>query len=286
MRAPRSRSGAPRIQPQAKANTDAAASAVNALQTQSLEASAKAQADSQAIARRAAESQSLLTSMSEVTEAAKGSYSRVSDYEDKIRQLENDFSALSAKIEALLPGATSAGLASSFRDQKTRFDRPQLMWGAIFIGSLVGLAAAGLLGFNPQGGGTLSWQIVLPHVLDRLPIAVPLVWLALYAQRNFTLALRLQEDYAFKEATSTAFEGYKREMASIAGSGGTEQLVPILTLCDNVLTTLGQRPGRLYEGKHEDLTPLTPLSKFLKESRLLSLFVKSKPEEGSTAKPG
>jgi hypothetical protein len=51
-----------------------------------------------------------------------------------------------------------------------------------------------------------------------------------------------------------------------------EQLAPILTLCDNVLKTLGQRPGRLYDGKHDDVTPLSPVMKLIKETPILSVL--------------
>ena len=95
--------------------------------------------------------------------------------------------------------------------------------------------------------------------MNRLPFVIPLVWLAIYAGRHYSLALRLQEEYAFKEALSTAFEGYKREMASIP-SGAEGTATPLVTLCENVLTTLAQRPGRIYEGRHHDITPLAPLA--------------------------
>jgi hypothetical protein len=73
------------------------------------------------------------------------------------------------------------------------------------------------------------------------------------------LALRMQDEYAFKEALSATFEGYKREMAGIQVS--ETAVAPLLTLCENVLLTLAQRPGRIYEGHHEDITPLAPLTK-------------------------
>jgi len=40
------------------------------------------------------------------------------------------------------------------------------------------------------------------------------------------LALRVQEEYAFKEAISATFEGYKREMANIPGA--ETRVLPIL----------------------------------------------------------
>jgi hypothetical protein len=86
----------------------------------------------------------------------------------------------------------------------------------------------------------------------RLPIMAPLIWLAIYAGRNYMNSLRLEEDYAYKEAISTAFEGYKREMEKIAG-GDAVSLAPITILCTNVLRAIAERPGRIYEGKQQDI---------------------------------
>jgi hypothetical protein len=96
-----------------------------------------------------------------------------------------------------------------------------------------------------------------------LPIVGPLVWLGIYAGRNYMLALRMQDEYAFKEAVSATFEGYKREMGAIEVNGAETK--PLLRLCENVLATLSERPGRIYEGHQEDITPLAPLTKLLRE---------------------
>jgi hypothetical protein len=84
------------------------------------------------------------------------------------------------------------------------------------------------------------------------------VWLAIYAGRNYMLSLRLEEDYAYKEALSTAFEGYKREMEKITVTGDDGQS-PITTLCINVLKAIAERPGRIYEGKHQDINLATEI---------------------------
>jgi hypothetical protein len=51
-----------------------------------------------------------------------------------------------------------------------------------------------------------------------------------------------------------SFEGYKREMEKIE-TGDASNLNPLNTLCRNVLMAMADRPGRIYEGKHRDITP-------------------------------
>jgi hypothetical protein len=67
------------------------------------------------------------------------------------------------------------------------------------------------------------------------------------------LSLRLEEEYAYKEAVSTAFEGYKREMKDI-DAGEAANPSPLTKLCTNILAAIAERPGRIYEGKNRDIT--------------------------------
>lgn len=249
----------------AKANAEAGATAVQTLQTQIGETASKATADGAAVAKNASDAKDLHTSMTEIVATAKATHERVTEYQTQLSQLTSSFNELHTKIEGLLPNATSAGLASAFRNQKGRFLKPQRNWLITFVVAIVLLLAAGIVGLPGLWPGTSatgqeSWDSILLHLVTRLPLVAPLVWLAIYAGRHYTLALRVEEEYAFKEAVSTAFEGYKREMAGISSSGDGS-LPPIVTLCENVLRALAQRPGRIYEGHHEDITPFTPFAK-------------------------
>ncbi len=184
-------------------------------------------------------------------------------HEERVAELSDKLKELNDRAESLLPGATSAGLASAFNKQKDRFAVPQKRWLLTFITCIVGLIVVSLPSFFTTVFGVpffghepdKTWDGVLRGLTVRLPIVIPLVWLAIYAGRNYMLSLRLEEDYAYKEAISTAFEGYKREMESIVAKDPTSP-TPLTTLCVNVLTALADRPGRIYEGKHQDITPL------------------------------
>jgi hypothetical protein len=253
---------------QAKGTVEACATTVQSLQAQVTEQAAKAAIDALTITARETESKSILQSMHESSAAAVEAHGGVVNYKAKLLELEKQFEELRAKTESLLPGATSAGLASAFRDQKQRFDQPQKRWLWTFIIAVALLLLAGCVGLPGLSlvSATTekpSWDTILRHLVNRLPLVVPVVWLGIYAGRNYMLALRMQEEYAFKEAISATFEGYKREMAAIAGA--EPSALPILKLCENVLLTLAQRPGRIYEGQHEDITPLAPVIKAVGE---------------------
>lgn len=176
---------------------------------------------------------------------------KVTDYEKNLARLQGEFSAMNEKVEGLLPGATSAGLASSFSAQKKRFQKPRMAWMISFfacIGILLLLAIIG--GWSHFKSPDQSWDLIWRQLVQRVPYIIPLVWLGVYSGRQYMMSVRMEEEYAYKEAVSTSFEGYKREMASNPESANN--------LYTNVLAVLARRPGLIYEGEQHDVTPLTP----------------------------
>ena len=189
--------------------------------------------------------------------------------EERNAKHSQDLETLTKSIESLLPGATSAGLASSFNAQKARFKDQQNRWLWTFVGCIGALVFLAIPSFLAAIGVSVfghptdpTWNATWRSLTLRLQIVLPLIWLAIYAGRNYMLSLRLEEDYAYKEAISTAFEGYKREMEKFAaGDGGTPS--PIAILCTNVLRAIAERPGRMYEGKHQDINLITEATSIL-----------------------
>lgn len=203
--------------------------------------------------------QSQVAELDRIVGSLKEAHSRVEENESETRKAREAASDLQRRIEGLLPGATSAGLASAFRVQKERFHAPRKQWMICFAASLGGLFAVSLISLVAHWGETAgTWDAILRPIVRNLPLAIPFIWFAVYSGRQHMLAKRMEEEYAEKEAISTAFEGYKREMISI-GSTSPGKAAPLEVLCFQVLVILGRRPGRIYEGKQEDITPLNVL---------------------------
>jgi hypothetical protein len=195
-------------------------------------------------------------SLREVLEHLSKSHEIASGFEGRVTKSSKDLEELIKKVDGLLPGATSASLASAFGKQKTRFTIPKVAWVIVFVVCIGGLVAVSYPSFRlaisakPSG---MKWDDILVGLVMRLPIVIPLVWLGIYSGRNYMLSLRLEEDYAYKEAISTAFEGYRRELEKIA-AGDALNPTPLTTLCINILRAIAERPGRIYEGKQQDMT--------------------------------
>jgi hypothetical protein len=196
------------------------------------------------------------------------------DHEKRVEVLTTELQTLIERVEGLLPGATSAGLASSFNKQRSRFTGPQKQWFRTFIGCIGLLVVLAIPTFLTAVGlrgspADLTWNAEWLRLALRLPIVLPIIWLAIYAGRNYMMSLRMEEDYAYKEAISTAFEGYKREMEKIV-SGDGENPSPITILCANILRAISERPGRIYEGKQEDINLISEIRVLVEKSADLS----------------
>lgn len=94
---------------------------------------------------------------------------------------------------------------------------------------------------------------MLPYFISRLPFAIPIIWLAIYAGRRHSQALRLEEDYAHKEALSKSFQGYKKQLIDIEAKSTEKKAT--LDLIERTLIALSLHPGRIYQGKHNDISP-------------------------------
>src|SRR5690606_15919923 len=99
--------------------------------------------------------------------------------------------------------------------------------------ALVGLALWNPLGAENQIG---DWRDFLGHLLARLPFAAPLVWLGIYASARHGQALRLEEEYAHKEAISRSFEGYKKQLLELEAQ--SEDLRGTIELVNSVIAAL------------------------------------------------
>ena len=195
-----------------------------------------------------------------LADIAETTHQRISDYETRLTELQRSADERLKAIEGLLPGATSAGLASAFNQRRAHFTLPQRIWQTVFVCSLLALLAiAGWeFGWRPSSDAGLTWGGLALSLLHRLPFALPLVWLAFHASHRAALAQRVEEDYAFKEAVSRSFEGYRREMAELEGKAAPESALS--RLCTGVLTIITSPPGRIYETHQLNKTPLNALA--------------------------
>ncbi len=174
----------------------------------------------------------------------------IADYEKRLAEFDALCASQLKTIENLLRGATSVGLAHAFDERRQTFLKPHNRWQVVFVISVLAIVVLTFSGL---------WHVYhLEKVptydelarlwLSRLPVAGALVWLALHASRESALAKRLEEDYGYKSAIASCFEGFRKQMSEIGKDVATG--TPLAKLCGDTLTTIATPPGRIYD-KHE-----------------------------------
>jgi len=207
----------------------------------------KAKTHQQEILTLLEQSKTHTTKTAEIARIADEKEQRVSEYEGRLEELEKEYESTKAKIDTLIPGATSAGLAKAFNMRKAAL-APTLKWSKwIFVASVLGFLGFGLWGL--LGADIRTWDEFIVFSLERSPIILGLILLEEFSRRLFNNTLKLEEDYAYKETLSMAFDGYQKAMSTV-DAADKETLSHKLS--SNVLSVLGERPGRLLEHSEKD----------------------------------
>lgn len=191
--------------------------------------------------------------------------------------------ALHTSIESLLPGATSAGLASAYKSLKDYFSTPILRYTQAFYASMAALLIGGLFlvtdsftlsPFSFSLVKTVEWQEILRTLLMRAPIVLPIVWLAIFSATRRSQYERLQQEYAHKEAFAASYESYKKQLSDLQVSGDELQKELIAKAID----AIAFNASITLDGKHAEKPPIfQALEKIsLEEVKKLIDLVKTK----------
>ena len=173
------------------------------------------------------------------------------DLSDLNKTWSTTFSTLKAKIETLLPGATSAGLAKAYQDQKESYGAPYITWSVIFILTMIGMVWFAVSTVK----GTDSFEKAMVGIISRTPFFLPMIWLALFSSKQASQNKRLQQEYAYKESLAKTYEGYKREIEKLPDTDIKSEILE--KLMSNLVTASGYNPSETLEkNSHNDNPPL------------------------------
>jgi hypothetical protein len=168
------------------------------------------------------------------------------------------YKALNDQIENLLPGATSAGLASAYLDMKLSFDAPIRTASNVFFWSIAVLVIAStFLAIDNVGWFYINfvkfndWNTVLKGLVYKIPFYAPILWLAFYASKRRSEYQRLQQEYAHKEALAKSYDSYKKQIESLDGEDMTMQKAFIMKAID----AIAYNASNTLDGNHGDKMP-------------------------------
>ncbi|MFD2543752.1 hypothetical protein ACFSSB_15605 [Lacinutrix gracilariae] len=173
------------------------------------------------------------------------------EHEELHGEWEGKYEALTTKIEGLLPGATSAGLAKSYFDQKNSYKWPNIIWSAVFALTMVGMVYYAVQTVTESSDIGTAFR----NILSRAPFFIPTIWLALFASKQQSQNRRLEQEYAYKESLAKSYDGYKREIDNLPESEEKNEIME--KLVRTMIDTAGFNPSSTLEKQsHNDKPPI------------------------------
>lgn len=136
----------------------------------------------------------------------------------EIERIMNFAQAALGKADQAYRAATSQGLAKSFSNKAEALNKSMRVW---IFGLVVSLCAGGYIGYLrfpeilKSLVGQPDWGVVLANIFLGVMGLAPAVWLAWVSTRQIGQRFKLAEDYGYKAALASAYEGYRAEAAHI-----------------------------------------------------------------------
>lgn len=94
---------------------------------------------------------------------------------------------------------------------------------------------------------------LLSNLSHKLPVILPVLWLALFASKRRSEAQRLQQEYAHKEALAKSYQSFKNQIDNLQ-DGKKEQLLE--KLLSAAIDAVAANASSALDGKHDDKTPI------------------------------
>ncbi len=168
------------------------------------------------------------------------------------------YEALNKQIESLLPGATSAGLASAYKEMRDSFATPVRNANTMFYCSIAALVLVSFalsiesislthVSFVKLG----DWESVLRSLIYKLPFYGPVFWLAYYASKRRSEFQRLEQEYAHKEALAKSYDSYRQQILQL----GSEDQSLMKELISKAVDAIAHNASASLDGKHGDKSP-------------------------------
>ena len=157
-----------------------------------------------------------------------------------IEEKKEKLKELTKQIERLLPGATSAGLASSYRQAWEGKNTTNYWIG--FIISLVVLVG-GYFYYLIYQSQDISWLSAVVRTI----VGVPLIWIAWYCQRSISQINRVKEEYHHKQRIMSVFEGFSKQIDELTKDDPEQNKAKKLDLISVIINAIKKNPSQILD---------------------------------------
>ena len=172
-------------------------------------------------------------------------------YQNYIQKWDTEYGELKDRIEKLLPGAMSAGLAYAFIDKgkQEQNERKKAAWAfylaivaLVVISILPVLINLALLKQTSEISIEETVKILFNLTWAMLPIYVPVLWVAIFANKRMNLSKKLIEEYSHKEAIAKTYEGLAFQIQKLQNDALSRELGN--KLIENTLNASADNPSK------------------------------------------
>lgn len=197
----------------------------------------------------------------EITSGKKLTFESLLDEMVKFEYAQKEkYIALNNEIESLLPGATSAGLATAYKELKDGCKVPiknATNGYYVSIGLLVLVAlfiSVESIGFKTGISFHVfsDWHSLLKAMVMKLPFYGPILWFAAHMSKRRSQFQRLQQEYAHKEAVAKSYNSYKKQILEL----GEEDNELQKRLISKAIDAIAFNASKTLDGKHGDKMPV------------------------------
>lgn len=179
-----------------------------------------------------------------------------------IDQSKTELNAIKTTLEGLLPAGLTAGLSSAYAQNRDMEETEHTKSFITFVVCIIGMI---LLALIPVSVNFWLWWHDQRNVLEILsklpreifcilPLYVPLLWLAFFANKRTNLSKRLIEEYKHKEAVSKTYEGLVKQIDKLEDKKSSSELRARLLY--NTVMLSEKNPGELIKNFNRPDNPL------------------------------
>ena len=194
--------------------------------------------------------------ISEFHETAQKSHQFIKEVDENLRNKQKEIEEILSKCNDALRASTGVGLAAAFSKHAETLKLSSRYWVFTLFISLAVMIAVGLWRINSildmMKVKEIDTSIITLNMIFSLFLLAAPVWLAWIAAKRISHLFRLIEDYEFKAAISSAYEGYRKEAERFEDKNFSERIL------DSALTRFDEPPLRFVE-KNEQVHPFFEL---------------------------
>ena len=175
------------------------------------------------------------------------------DYEEK-------YKALYDKIDGLVEGATTAGLAVAFYKFNGKLRTAKRMYQAAFYCLLlvmIWFSYTFVQALNQLGD--LKFENILLHLLQNLPLWAVGTWLGFNFIKRANEAARLEQEYAHKTAVTQSYQGFKEQIDKLTDNDPELHKDLKSKHIEVAIDAIGYNPSQILDNKHGELPPFLAL---------------------------